>query len=143
WMETAADAGLITGEPAIFTGTRLVIVAPVDNPAGLDGVDDLAGEALSLILAGPEVPAGSYAQQALCDYAASDEAPEGFLDAINANLVSEETDVRSVLAKIQIGEADAGVVYASDAAAAGRSGTELTVIEFPTDVPVVAHYPIA
>ncbi|HWV24755.1 MAG TPA: molybdate ABC transporter substrate-binding protein [Thermomicrobiales bacterium] len=143
WMDTAVESDLVAGEPVVFTGNRLVIVAPENNPAGITSIDDLAGDGVSLILAGPDVPAGSYAQQAFCTYASSDAAPEGFIDSINANLVSEEVDVRSVLAKIQLGEADAGVVYASDAAAATLSGTPLTVIEFPTTVPTSADYPIA
>lgn len=143
WMETAQASGLVEGDPVIFTGNRLVIVAPADNPADIDSIDDLAGDNVSLILAGPEVPAGSYAQRAFCEYAADGDVPEDFIDSVNANLVSEEQDVRTVLAKIQLGEADAGVVYASDAAAVAQAGTALTVIEFPAGVPVVAEYPIA
>lgn len=143
WMETAVESDLIDGAPADFTGNRLVIVAPADNPAGIATIDDLAGDNITLILAGPDVPAGNYAQQAFCAYAATDTAPEGFIDRVNANLASEEQDVRSVLAKVQLGEADAGVVYASDAAAAAKSGRELTVIEFPESVPSQALYPIA
>lgn len=143
WMETAEESGLVDGEPVVFAHNRLVIVAPEDNPAGIAALDDLAGEGVSLILAGPDVPAGNYAQRTFCDYAATGDAPNGFIGTINGNLVSEETDVRSVLAKIQLGEADAGVVYASDAEAALRSGTLLTVVEFPAGVPVAAEYPIA
>src|SRR5699024_10109699 len=86
WMETAAESGLIAGDPVIFTGNRLVIVTPEDNPAGIDDIDDLAGDDVSLVLAAPEVPAGSYAQRAFCDYAAEDDAPDGFIDTINENL---------------------------------------------------------
>lgn len=143
WMDAARESGLVDGDPVVFTGNRLVIVSPDGNPAGIASVDDLADDGVSLILAGSEVPAGSYAQLAFCDYAASGDAPGGFIDAINGNLVSEEQDVRSVLAKIVLGEADAGVVYASDAAAAIQAGAHLTVTEFPASVPTSADYPIA
>ena len=68
-------------------------------------------------------------------------APDGFLDAVNANVVSEETDVRSVLAKVQLGEADAGIVYASDAVASNLAGTKVGTIEFPFET--TATYPLA
>jgi molybdate transport system substrate-binding protein len=142
WMRTATESDLIEGTPVLFTANRLVIVAPADNPAGISTIDDLAGDDVTLILAGMDVPAGAYTQAALCDYAATQDNRGGFIEGINANLASEEQDVRSVLAKVQLGEADAGVVYASDAATAQFSG-DLTVIELPADVPANAVYPIA
>jgi molybdate transport system substrate-binding protein len=133
----------VAGEPLPFTTNRLVIVTPPDNPAGIASLDDLAGDDINLVLANASVPAGNYARQAMCAYDASGEAPDGFAGAIAANIVSEEEDVRSVLAKVQLGEADAGIVYASDAVASEKAGTALHVIEFPPDVPVAAAYPIA
>lgn len=142
-MQTAQADGLINGDPTTFTGNRLVIVAPMDNPAGITSLDDLAQDDLALVLANADVPAGAYARTAFCDYDADGDAPEGFLDAISGNIVSEEQDVRTVLTKAQLGEADAGVVYASDAEAARLSGQKLSVIEFPDTVPTTAAYPIA
>jgi molybdate transport system substrate-binding protein len=142
-MQTAVDSGLIDGEPVPFTGNRLVIVAPEDNPAGIASIDDLANDGVHLVVAGKDVPAGAYAQQALCAYDHDGTAPDGFLDGVWSNIVSEEQDVRSVLAKVQIGEADAGIVYASDAEAARLSGQALHTIEFPETVPTTALYPIA
>ncbi len=142
-MQTAIDSGLIAGEPEIFTGNRLVIVAPADNPAGISSLDDLASDDLNLVIASTEVPVGSYSRNVLCAYEASGAAPDGFIDAVNGNVVSEEEDVRSVLAKVQLGEADAGIVYASDAVASELAGTPLTVVEFPADLDATAEYPIA
>lgn len=142
-MATAVESGLIASEPTIFTGNRLVIVAPDGNPAGIESLNDLATDGVRLVLAGAAVPVGSYARASLCAYEATDAAPAGFIDGINGNVVSEEVDVRSVLAKVQLGEADAGVVYASDAVASGLAGTPLMVIEFPEAVNVTAAYPIA
>ena len=142
-MATANDSGLIDGEPVVFTGNRLVIVAPADNPAGITSLDDLAVDGTRVVLAGQEVPVGSYSRSTLCAYAASDTAPAGFLDGLNGNVVSEELDVRDVLAKIQLGEGDAGIVYASDAVAADLNDTSVTVIEFPEAVNATAVYPIA
>lgn len=142
-MERAVAASLIAGDPIDFTGNRLVIVTPPDNPAGIETIDDLSGDGIRLVLANPDVPAGNYAAIAFCDYSAAEGAPDGFVEAVNANIVSEEVDVRSVLAKVQLGEADAGVVYASDAVASEMNGVPLNVIEFPGSISTRAEYPIA
>lgn len=142
-MTTAVESGLIGSEPTIFTGNRLVIVTPPDNPAGVESLDDLATDGLLLVVANDEVPAGDYARRALCAYESSSAAPEGFIDRVSGNIASEEEDVRNVLAKVQIGEADAGIVYASDAVASELAGTPLNVVEFPDSVPTTAAYPIA
>jgi len=142
-MNTAIESDLIDGEPLVFTGNRLVIVAPFDNPAGIESLDDLATDGTRVVIAAEEVPVGTYSRTSICKYVDSGAAPEGFLDAFNANVVSEELDVRDVLAKIQLGEGDAGLVYASDAVAAELYGDPVSVIEFPADVNVTAVYPIA
>jgi molybdate transport system substrate-binding protein len=142
-MDDAAADGLLAGTAIPFTGNRLVIVAPAGNPAGIEDVADLANDGVHLVLAGQDVPAGSYAQAALCAYGGSEGASSSFLEDAWDNVVSEEQDVRSVLAKVQLGEADAGIVYASDAAGARRAGSDLTVIEFPASIPTTATYPIA
>jgi molybdate transport system substrate-binding protein len=103
-------------------------------------IRDLTGNDLRLVIAGVEVPAGRYAHQAFCDWAGND---SDALAAIGENVVSEEVDVRGVMAKVQFGEADAGVVYASDAAASELAGVPLNVIEFPEDIWTLASYPIA
>lgn len=142
-MTTAVESGLVEGEPVTFTSNRLVIVTTLDNPAGIGSIDDLANDDVLLVAANESVPAGTYARQALCAYNESGAAPDGFLDGVAANVVSEEEDVRNVLAKVQLGEADAGIVYASDAVAADLAGNPLKVIEFPAGVPATATYPIA
>lgn len=142
-MDRAVEGGLISGGPVIFTGNRLVIVTPAGNPAGIESIDDLANDDVRLVLANPEVPVGNYSAIAFCNYVTTDDAPDGFLDNVNGNIVSEEPDVRHVLTKVQLGEADAGVVYASDATASMLSGVELQVLEFPESVPTRADYPIA
>jgi molybdate transport system substrate-binding protein len=139
-MRQAQDEGLIDGDPVMFTANRLVIVTPADNPAGIAGIEDLGGDGIRLVIAGEDVPAGRYARQAICAWAGDD---ADAIATIGDNVVSEEIDVRSVMTKVQLGEADAGIVYASDAAAADIAGTPLNVIEFPAEVPTAAAYPIA
>ena len=139
-MQQAQDDELIGGDPVIFIKNRLVIVTPPDNPAEIEGIDNLAGEDVRLVIAGEEVPAGRYAREAICAWAGED---SDILSAIGDNVVSEEVDVRSVLTKVLLGEADAGIVYASDATASDLGGSPLNVIAFPADVPTAVAYPIA
>ncbi len=142
-MDTATESGVVTGDPVTFTGNRLVLVTPQDNPAGIESINDLASDDILLVIANEWVPAGNYARVAFCAWGASGSAPEGFVDNVAANIASEEEDVRNVLAKVQLGEADAGIVYASDATASELAGSPLNVIEFPSTVPTRASYPIA
>jgi molybdate transport system substrate-binding protein len=141
-MDNAIAAGVIDGDPVVFAENRLAIVVPADNPAGVASLADLAGEDLDLVLAAPEVPVGQYSREAACK-AAADPATygEGFLDGFAANIVSNEDNVRAVLAKVQLGEADAGIVYATDVTPDVEN--QVQVIEVPDEVNVVAEYPIA
>ncbi len=142
-MDDAVESGLISGEPVTFTGNRLVIVTPADNPAEIEDISDLTQSDLRLVVAGESVPAGRYAREAICAWGATDAAPDDAVEAIVGNIVSEEEDVRNVLAKVQLGESDAGIVYASDATTSELAGTPVNVVEFPDGVPTTATYPIA
>ena len=118
-MKAAIDNGSISGEPEPFVRNRLAVVVPADNPAGIDSPADLGQDGLKLVLAQAEVPVGKYARESLCKMG-QDSATYGddFVNSVAANIVSEEEDVRDVLAKVELGEADAGIVYVSDANAA-------------------------
>jgi molybdate transport system substrate-binding protein len=141
-LDNAVEAGVIAGEPVVFVKNRLAIVVPADNPAGIAGLADLADDDVDLVLAAPEVPVGRYAREAACQ-AAADPATYGedFLACFAGNIVSNEDNVKAVLAKVQLGEADAGIVYTTDVTpdVAG----DVLVIEIPDAVNVIAEYPIA
>lgn len=140
-MTAASENGSIVGEPEMFVHNELAIVTPAENPASVDAPADLAEVGLRLVLAQAEVPVGRYAREAVCKMAADTAAyGEGFVERVAANVVSEEEDVRDVLAKVALGEADAGIVYVSDAHAAGD---EVQLIAIPAAVNVIASYPIA
>jgi molybdate transport system substrate-binding protein len=106
---------------------------PEENPAGLTTFDDLTRPGIKLVLAAEEVPVGRYARLML------ENTGEEFKLKVLANVVSNESTVKQVLTKVQLGEADAGIVYASDAV----SAPELPVIEIPSELNVLAEYPIA
>ena len=140
-MDAAIAADLVSGAPAPFVHNRLAIVTPAGNPAGIESAADLGKDEILLVLAQSEVPVGRYGRESVC-LMANDTATygEGFVARVAANVVSEEEDVRDVLAKVALGEADAGIVYVSDAAAAGD---QVQVIDIPDEVNVIATYPVA
>jgi len=137
-METLVTGSFVTKDvPQVFLTNKLVVILPADNPAALEKLEDLANPGIKVVLAAEEVPVGKYARQALDLMDAS--FGTGFKDKVLANVVSNEDNVKQVVAKVQLGEADAGIVYVSDVVAA----PELKSIEIPTDLNVIAKYPIA
>jgi molybdate transport system substrate-binding protein len=97
----------LCSQPVVFTRNTLVIVVPKANPANIRSVYDLAKPGVKLVVAGPGVPVGSYTLQILKNM--------NLTAAVTKNIVSQETDVREVLAKVALGEAEAGFVYSTDA----------------------------
>ncbi len=140
-MDKANAAGRIDGEPHNFATNRLVVIVPADNPAGLQTPLDLSRQGLKLVLAAPDVPVRNYVEEALDKMDADPAYGEGFKAAVLANLVSEEPNVRQVVTKVSLGEADAGIVYSSDVTS-DMAGTLLR-IEIPDGLNIVASYPIA
>lgn len=140
-MESAVDAGVISGEPSIFASNRLVIVVPADNPAGIKSIADLNNDGVKLVIASEAVPVGGYARASICAADAAGIEGAGFSDEVAANVVSNEANVRDVLAKVALGEADAGIVYQTDII--GDVSADVMGIEIPTELNVVASYPIA
>lgn len=126
-MDVVVDQGSAEGEPEVLTGNLLEIAVEPGNPLGLAGLEDLAQPDLVLVLADQDVPAGEYAAQAL--YAAG----------VEVTPASLEVDVRAVLSKVALGEADAGIVYRSDVVS---GGDEVEGVAIPEDQNVPAAYPI-
>jgi len=141
-MQAVVDGGRIAaGEVQLFANNRLVVVLPADNPAGIDSLQDLALPGLKLILADAAVPAGQYSLDFLAKASALPEYTAVYSPTVLANVVSYEDNVRAVLAKVQLGEADAGIVYVSDVVGAVRDSVRRLAI--PDSLNVVASYPIA
>ena len=137
-MNTLMDDGLVSlNASQIFLTNRLVVILPRNNPAHIASLEDLSKPDLKLVLAAEEVPAGKYAHQVLENLNSMFGAD--YKEKVLANVVSNEDNIRQAVTKVQLGEADASIVYVSDAVAA----PELQRIEIPTDVNVVAEYPIA
>lgn len=127
-MQKAVDAGLVADSPSVFARNRLEIVVGAGNPKHVTGLSDLAHAGLIVVLCASAVPCGRYATQALQKAGVSVQA------------ASQEADVKAVVSKVALGEADAGIVYVTDVKAAGAG---VQGVEIPPSVNVVADYPVA
>jgi len=125
-MDPLASAGLVA-KYRIFATNRLQIAVPIDNPAEVTGLEDLANPALFVGLCALEVPCGSYGMEAF--------AIAGVVPSVD----TYETDVRALLTKVREGELDAGLVYATDVA----SDALVTGVDVPEEHNVLVSYPIA
>jgi molybdate transport system substrate-binding protein len=123
----------------VFVTNLLQVILPPTNPANVRSPQDLAKPGLKVVLADASVPAGRYARQILDSMSKDPAYGSDFSAKVLANVVSNETDVKQVVAKVQLNEADAGIVYVSDAIASPT----LKTIDIPANLNVVANYPIA
>jgi len=140
-MNAATDKALVAASVKIFARNRLTIAVPKSTPGQIQTPMDLAKANLKLVLAQKSVPVGDYARQALSKMEADASYGAGFSDKVLKNLVSEEPNVKSVVSKIQLGEADAGIVYKTDITAGVAH--DVSGIEIPDAFNVIASYPIA
>ena len=139
-MNNVVTPGNIAGSAVkTFAHNRLVVIYPAANPANIQSLQDLGKSGVKVVLAAKTVPVGQYALQFL-DLAAADPSyGASYKTNVLKNVVSYETDVKSVLSKVALGEADAGIVYTTDAATeTGKVGT----ITIPDALNVIAVYPI-
>jgi molybdate transport system substrate-binding protein len=133
-----ARAGL--AEPAvIFAHNRVVVVTPAQDER-VRRLTDLGRPRVRIVMAGPAVPAGRYTDQALAALGRDPAFGAALEAAVRGNVVSQESNVRAVLAKVQLGEADAGFVYETDARAAGG---RVRVIALPPCAEVQTTYAVA
>lgn len=135
-IQALVVAGL-ADRPALFATNEPVLVVPRGNPAGIRGLQDLP-RARRIVVGDPAVPIGAYSVRIL--EAAGARYGPGFRSAVEERIASRELNVRQVLAKVGLGEADAGIVYRTDALAAGSS---VETIPIPPALNATAQYPIA
>lgn len=140
-MDAAVASGRIaTDSVRVFAQNRLVVVTP-EEAVGVITLADLAAPGVKVVLAAEAVPVGRYSLEFL-DRASQDPAlGADFRSRVEANVVSYEENVRAVLAKVALGEADAGIVYASDAVA--NPSSQVRQIAIPDRLNVLAAYPVA
>ena len=139
-MDPLVTAGFVDkAADQIFVTNKLIVILPPTNPANVQTLQDLAKPGLKIILGDVSVPAGKYSRQILDNLSKDPTYGTDFGTKVLDNVVSNETDVKQVVSKVQLGEGDAGIVYISD----GIAAPTLKTIPIPDAVNVIAKYPIA
>jgi molybdate transport system substrate-binding protein len=128
--------GLADGEAVAFAGNLLTIVIPTANPAKIATPADVARSGVKVIAAGDDVPITKYAKQAVDLLGAVPGYPADFAAKYAANVVSREDNVKAVVAKIELGEGDAAIVYMTDA----KASTKVTALDIPSQANPPATY---
>lgn len=141
-MEVAVQADrVVSGTQQVFVRNRLVVVTPADNPGEVSTLQDLTRPGLKIVLAAADVPVGQYSRDFLEKAALAAGFGAAYEDAVVANVVSFEESVKSVLTKVALGEADAGIVYSSDIPP--NQADQVQRVEIPDELNTIATYPIA
>lgn len=140
-MDVAERGHALAGPTAIFVQNRLMLIAPRDNPAQISSLQDLARPGVKVVGAQAAVPIGAYTSQLLQSASASPTYGPDFQRRVEANLVSREDTVRQIVAKIQLAEADAAIVYVTDVTP--QIADQFVRIPLPDTLQVAARYPIA
>ncbi|HEX2754162.1 MAG TPA: molybdate ABC transporter substrate-binding protein [Candidatus Limnocylindrales bacterium] len=131
-----ADKGLAAGAAVSFAGNKLTVIVPTANPAAIKSPADLAKAGVKVIAAGDAVPITNYATQLVANLAKESGYPSDYVAAYAANIASKEDNVKAVVAKIELGEGDAGIVYVTDA----KASTKVVTIDVPDAANVPATY---
>jgi molybdate transport system substrate-binding protein len=137
-MKRALDGNAVLS-PRDFARNRLVVIVPAGD-AAVATIADLGKKGVKIVLAAPSVPVGDYARRTFANLAKARGFGADFAARVQANVVSEETDVKAIATKVALGEGDAGIVYATDAT---PIAAKVRVLRFPAGVAPDAVYPIA
>jgi molybdate transport system substrate-binding protein len=130
------DKDLAAGAAVTFAGNELTIIIPTANPAGIKTPADIAKTGVKVIAAGDEVPITKYAKQLVDNLAKEAGYPADFAAKYSAKIASKEDNVKAIVAKIELGEGDAGIVYVTDA----KASTKVTTVDVPDTANVLATY---
>ncbi len=140
-LAPAVKAQVALDDGTIFAQNRLVVIVPKANATGIATLQDLAKSGVKIVLANEDVPVGKYARQFLENASTDVGLGASYKDSVLANVVSEEANVKQVAAKVQLGEADAGIIYKTDVTL--ELAQDVTTIAIPDAYNVIASYPIA
>jgi len=140
-MDNARKAGLVGEDAPIFANNRLVVITPSDNPGGVTTLKDLSKPGLKLVVAAKNVPVGNYTLQMLDKMSTNADYGTDFGPTVLKNVVSQEDNVKGVVAKVALGEADAGVVYVSDVTPDVKP--KVNALTVPDEFNQIAKYPIS
>ncbi|GAC1665249.1 MAG: hypothetical protein PVS3B1_00360 [Ktedonobacteraceae bacterium] len=127
--------------PQVLVKNRLVVIVPVSGSGTVTNLKDLAREGVKIDIEAPTVPAGKYSLQVLDKMSKSPDYGPAYVSSVKSHFVSQEDNVKAVVQKVQLSEADAGFVYRTDVTTAVES--KVKVIDIPDTFNVVAQYLIA
>ena len=139
-MTKATNANLVSS-PQTFAKNKVVVILPISNPGKINSLKDLANKGIKIDIEAPSVPAGAYTLKVLDKMGQSPDYGAGYESAVKGNFVSQEDNVKAVVTKVQLGEADAGFVYLTDVTA--KVAPKVKEFTIPDNLNVVAQYPIA
>nr|WP_220195106.1 molybdate ABC transporter substrate-binding protein [Ktedonospora formicarum] len=125
----------------LFARNKIAVIIPASNPGKISTLKDLGQKGKKIVVAAPSVPVGKYMLQVLDKMGKSSEYGSSYESTVKSNFVSQEENVKAVVQKVQIGEADAGFVYLTDITSAVSD--KVKIIEIPDTFNVIAEYPIA
>ena len=140
-MQGAQKDGSISGDARVFAQNRLVIITPAQRKIDVSTPRDLVEPGLKLVIGQQALPAGNYARQIFTKMSQDATYGSDFSTKVLANVVSEESSVRQIVSKVQLGEADAGIVYSTDVTPSLRS--QVKIVDIPAAFNVIAQYPVA
>jgi len=134
--ERLVHDGFAASDAVVIAGNELAVIVPSGNPAGVATAADLARPGVKVVAAGDQVPITRYATRLVANLARQPGYPPDFVHAYEANVVSREDNVKAVVAKVELGEGDAGIVYRTDAEASSKA----EAVDVPADANVAASY---
>jgi molybdate transport system substrate-binding protein len=141
-MDVVVKSGQVAADaPKTFVRNRLVVVYPSANPGKITKLQDLGAPGVKVVLAAKQVPVGQYALDFLTKASADPSFGSDYQSAVTKNVVSYEQDVKAVLSKVALGEADAGIVYTTDVTPDAKA--KVVQLDIPDPLNTIATYPIA
>lgn len=140
-MDRATLAGRVVGPDRVFAKNRLVVITPAGNPGDVRGPADLAKSGLRVVTSQPDVPVGAYTQAMLETMDRNEQFGPGFKRRVNVNVISQEANVRQIVGKVQLGEADAAIVYKTDVNP--LVAPRVRSFEVPDEFNSIVSYPVA
>ena len=141
WMNYVAERGFVDGEPRVFARNGLVLIVPKSNPGRVGRIADAARSGVKLVIGSDQVPVGAYTRMVLTKLSGDPAYGDDFGRRVLRNVVSQEDNVKMIVNKVALGEADAGFVYRSDIS--HGAARHVIARELPAAAQVVAPYPIA
>ena len=141
-LNALMEEGLMNnGSTCVFARNRPAIIIPKENPAHIQGISDLARPGIKIVIGTRESPIGDYTRAIFSRLANDSAYGQEFIDKVMANVVSTETNVDFIVSKLELGEADAGIAYKSDATL--DLAAKITPIEIPERYNIIAEYSVA